>query len=118
MYQEITPDLATRCLELEAKWYRDNLTDADAEELSDERRSMQYAFRHYDALDLRGGAILVGDQIVAFTFGAPINHQTFGVHVEKADVVLQKIKEQIGEDDAEIAACNIKLKLLMMRKPK
>ena len=38
--------------------------------------------------------------------------------VEKADVVLQKIKEQIGEDDAEIAACNIKLKLLMMRKPK
>ena len=89
VYQEITPDLAARCLESEAKWYRDNLTDADAEELSDERRSMQYAFRHYDALDLRGGAILVGDQIVAFTFGAPINHQTFGVHVEKADVAFE-----------------------------
>ena len=44
VYQEIIPDLATRCLELEAKWYRDNLTDTDAEELSDERRSMQYAF--------------------------------------------------------------------------
>ena len=26
------------------------------------------------------------NEIIAFSFGAPINHNTFGVHVEKADV--------------------------------
>ena len=28
-------------------------------------------------------------KIVAFTFGMPINHETFGVHVEKADTNIE-----------------------------
>ena len=28
-------------------------------------------------------------KIVAFTFGMPINHETFGVHVEKADTSIE-----------------------------
>jgi hypothetical protein len=35
---------------------------------------------------LTGGAICVDGQIVAFSFGAPINGNTFGVHVEKGDI--------------------------------
>ena len=74
------------CLQLECKWYKANREDNDEEDLNDERRSIIYALNHYDELGLIGGAICVDHQIVAFTFGAPINHNTFGVHVEKANV--------------------------------
>ena len=47
---------------------------------------MTYALNHFDELGLIGGALLVDGKVIAFTFGAPINHDTFGVHVEKADV--------------------------------
>lgn len=85
-YMPINPKLVPECLELESKWYKTNRTDEDEEELNDERRSMTYALTHFKELGLIGGAICVDHQIVAFSFGAPINHNTFGVHVEKADV--------------------------------
>ncbi|CCY55173.1 putative uncharacterized protein [Bacteroides eggerthii CAG:109] len=36
-------------------------------------------------MGLTGGILHVEDKIAAFTFGMPINQNTFGVHVEKAD---------------------------------
>ena len=57
-YTPITKDRIQECLELEAKWCKAN--DCDQQEgTGNERR--------------------------AFTFGMPINKETFGVHVEKAD---------------------------------
>lgn len=85
-YLPITPELVPECLELEAVWFRANRDKNDDDELSGERRSMIYALQHYDALGLIGGALCVEGRIVAFTFGSPITHDTFGVHVEKADV--------------------------------
>jgi hypothetical protein len=85
-YRPITPDLVPECLTLECKWYKDNRTDADAEELSHERHSLTFALQHAVALGLMGGAICVDGQIIAFSFGAPINGSTFGVHVEKGDI--------------------------------
>ena len=85
-YIPITSDLVPECLKLEYKWYKSNRKDNDKEDLNDERRSIIYSLHHYDKLGLIGGAICVDRQIVAFTFGAPINHNTFGVHVEKANV--------------------------------
>lgn len=85
-YMEITPCLVPECLALEKKWYKANRTDDDAEELTHERRSMTFALQHAEELGLTGGAICVDGQIVAFSFGSPVNNDTFGVHVEKADV--------------------------------
>ncbi|MDR0538387.1 MAG: phosphatidylglycerol lysyltransferase domain-containing protein [Tannerellaceae bacterium] len=85
-YKPITPDLVNECLKLECKWYKANHTDEDEEKLSYERRSMTFALQHASELGLLGGAICVEGQIVAFSFGAPINANTFGVHVEKADI--------------------------------
>jgi hypothetical protein len=85
-YMEITPELVPECLELERKWYKANRTDDDAEELSNERRSLTYALEHAGELGLIGGSICADHQIIAFSFGAPINQNTFGVHVEKANI--------------------------------
>lgn len=85
-YMPITPELVPFCLELEKKWYKANKTEEDEEELSDERRSLTYALHHFNELGLIGGGICIGDKIIAFSFGAPVNHNTFAVHIEKADV--------------------------------
>lgn len=85
-YMPITPKLVPECLELEYKWFKANQTEEDKEELSYERRSITYALQHFKELGLIGGAICVDHQIVAFSFGMPINQNTFGVHIEKADI--------------------------------
>jgi hypothetical protein len=85
-YMPITPELVPECLILECKWYKANQTADAGEELSYERRSLTYALQHAGGLGLVGGAVCAEEQIVAFSFGAPINRNTFGVHVEKADI--------------------------------
>lgn len=85
-YMPITPELVPECLELESKWYKANKTEEDKEELSYERRSITYGLKHFNELGLTGGALCVNHQIIAFSFGMPINQNTFGVHIEKADV--------------------------------
>lgn len=82
----LSEELVPECLELECKWYKANHEENDTDALKAERRSMTYALNHFSELGLIGGGICVDGQIVAFSFGAAINHDTFGVHVEKADV--------------------------------
>ena len=79
-YIEITPELVPECLQLECKWFKANSNDDDEKKLNDERQSMIYALSHFEELGLTGGAICVNHQIVAFSFGAPITYNTFGVH--------------------------------------
>lgn len=50
-----------------------------------ERKALNLALRNFEALGLVGGALWVDDEIVGFTYGAPVNHDTFAVHIEKAD---------------------------------
>lgn len=83
-YIPITPDLIEECLKLETEWCKAN--DCDQHEgTGNERRALVYALHNFEAIGLTGGILRVNGQIVAFTFGMPINHETFGVHVEKAD---------------------------------
>ena len=84
-YEPLTAELVPECLGFEAKWYKANRTDDDQEELTDERKSMIFALNHFKELNLLGGAIRIDHKLIAFTFGSPINQDTFGVHVEKAD---------------------------------
>jgi hypothetical protein len=85
-YLPITPDLVPECLRLELQWFLANRGHDYDRALQYERRSMTFALNHAEELGLVGGAICVEGQIVAFSFGAPINSDTFCVHVEKADV--------------------------------
>ena len=49
------------------------------------KRALVYALHNFEELGLTGGILHVDGKIAAFTFGMPINQDTFGVHVEKAD---------------------------------
>ena len=83
-YTAITPDRIQECIDLEAEWCKAN--DCDQHEgTGNERRALLYALHNFDELGLTGGILHVDGKIAAFTFGMPINQETFGVHVEKAN---------------------------------
>ena len=87
-YKELTPALIPECLRLETLWCKENNCSEDVALLA-ERRSMTDALNHMEDLDLRGGVLHVNGNIVAFTFGAPINEETFDTCVEKADTDIE-----------------------------
>ncbi len=87
-YTPITPDRIQECLDLEAEWCKVNNCDQQ-EGTGNERRALIYALHNFEALGLTGGILHVNGKTVAFTFGMPINHETFGVHVEKADTSIE-----------------------------
>ena len=86
-YYDLTPALFDKCRRLHERWrsevQRDdikyNLT-ADAEQ-----RAMETMFKYWGELEMRGGCIMVGEELVAFTCGAPVTDDTFDVCIEKAD---------------------------------
>lgn len=87
-YTPLTSSHIQECLDLEAEWCKVNNCDQQ-EGTGNERRALVYALHHFDDLGLSGGILRVDGKIVAFTFGMPINQNTFGVHVEKADTSIE-----------------------------
>jgi uncharacterized protein len=53
--------------------------------IAHERQVVEEAFQHFDELGLIGLMLYANDKPAAFTFGAPINHNTFDVMVEKGE---------------------------------
>lgn len=98
-YKPITPELMNECIRLEAEWCLQNNCD-QFEGTGNERRAITYALNHFSELGLMGGALCVDGSIVAFTFGMPINADTFGVHVEKADTRIDGAYAMINHEFA------------------
>lgn len=98
-YTSITPDRIQECLDLEAEWCKVNHCDQQ-EGTGNERRALVYALHHFEELGLTGGILHVNGKIAAFTFGMPINNQTFGVHVEKADTQIDGAYAMINHEFA------------------
>ena len=101
-YRELAPELVPECLQLADRWCKLNeTTEQERRELEDEHRSLTDALLHFNELDLCGGVLHVDGRIVAFTFGAPINENTFDVCVEKADVEVEGSYTMINHEFAK-----------------
>ena len=62
---------------------------------------------NFEELGLTGGILHVDGKIAAFTFGMPINQDTFGVHVEKADTSIDGAYAMINYEFATISPNNM-----------
>lgn len=82
-YSPLTHAMIPDCEEMYREWCEDRRCEKDPS-LRQEREALLYAMEHYKELELEGGALWVEGKIIAFTFGAPVNHDTFCVHAEKA----------------------------------
>lgn len=85
-YEPLTSGHLEECLALVDAW-RSASTETDGRD--DERQMIVRTLSHCEELELLGGALRVGGELVAFSYGSPINATTFGIHVEKANVAYE-----------------------------
>ena len=81
-YEEISAKNIDKVRLCAKKWYG-QYDDMD-EELKNEMRGVELMLDNMEALDIVGGAIVVGDEVVSFTLGSAINEQIYNIHTEKA----------------------------------
>lgn len=84
-FVSLDPSMFAECMELEKQWSKNKDEDDVRLTPDEERRSMTYVMDNWDALGGIGGAIRADGKLIAFSFGGPVNRDTFDVCVEKAD---------------------------------
>lgn len=83
-YLPITREIIPGCLELYNRWCRENGGCEEDISLVEEREATNLAFNHFEKLQLKGGALCVDGQILAYSYGQALGSDTFGVHAEKS----------------------------------
>jgi hypothetical protein len=85
-FEFISEENITECYGMSIAWsleqFGGNSPDSDF-------CAVQKSFDYFKELDLIGGLIRQDGQVVAFTMGAPLNSNTFVVHIEKASRQIQ-----------------------------
>ncbi len=83
-YLPITREIIPGCLDLYNRWCQENGGCMEDESLAAECEYTRKAFRHFEELELTGGALRVEGNIIAYSYGQPLTTDTFGVHAEKS----------------------------------
>lgn len=92
------------CKKIERAWYNENATAAEPG-LRNEYKAVMAAMDFHDELDFEGGAIFVGEDPVALTFGEGLNPDTIVVHVEKANTDYDGAYQAISRMFLENSQC-------------
>lgn len=82
-YESLTPAHKDEVFALLHKWREGK--HADDRSIDVEEQVIRTGMENFNALGLLGGALYVGGRMVAFTYGSPLNDDTFCIHIEKAD---------------------------------
>lgn len=105
-YEPITDANKAECLAFGEKWCDQRM--AEDPSIAYEKMAIIEAFRDFDALGLRGGAIRVYGNIEAFSFGKKINEDTAVLHVEKANAQMRGLYTAINKEFAANAWGDVK----------
>lgn len=79
----LTEEIVPACLQFYQEWCEERRCEEDRG-LEQERQALTYALARFQELGITGGSLWVEGKMVAFTFGAPVNYNTFCIHAEKA----------------------------------
>lgn len=82
-YKPLTSEYIPGCMEFAEKWLE--IKDGRDSGLIHEYQAIKKAFQNYSYLELKGGLILIDNNIEAFTFGEMLTHEMANVHIEKAN---------------------------------
>lgn len=103
-YLPITEEIIPQCREQLNIWYETHKrANPDDPFICYEQAAIHEIFDHFDAFKLKGGAILIDNKVVAFTFGEKLNSDTAVIHVEKADPTIRGIYVAINQSFVENA---------------
>lgn len=82
-YEPLTDDNVEECFQMALRWREFNGCEGDPEKNKEMCVALN-SLRLQKELELRGGALRAGGEVVAFTLGEPVSEDTFVVHIEKA----------------------------------
>jgi hypothetical protein len=99
-FEAITPENMPEVLLMNARWCDENGCEGD-KSLEQEICSVRNALREYFSLGLDGGLLRAGGEVVAFSIGERLNHDTYLVHIEKAFGEIQGAYAMINQQFAE-----------------
>ena len=91
----ITPDHCKILSEFNEKWCEGRCEESS---LGHEMCAVNIALKNYEALGLSGLMLYKNGRLVAYSYGEPINHDTFCVHVEKADQDVRGAYQMINRE--------------------
>ena len=83
------------CIALYDHWM-DEKTGEDAQEMADERRSVELALQNMDALGLTGGTIYIDGKLCAFTIGERLYPQMQLIHIEKRGIQSMTVSSRLS----------------------
>jgi len=88
---QLTRSLIPECIELDERWAEQKTIAAEQGRYTydAERRSLLRVFEHWEELGGTGLVLRVEGKVVAFTYGAPINYDTYNICMEKADTTCE-----------------------------
>lgn len=93
-YRPLEPAMFPECMRLLQDW-SDNAEAIGhiqgTESKVMERESISHVFEHWEQFGAIGGALFVNGKMAAFTYGVPINVNTFDLCVEKADIAFKGV---------------------------
>ncbi len=96
-YLPITCEIIPQCREVLKNWYEMHENPDDIF-VGQENKAIQEILDNFKDFKLKGGAILLGGKIVAFTFGEKLNSDTAVIHVEKADPTIRGAYTAINQN--------------------
>lgn len=91
-FEPLSRDNLEECLQVDRDWYLQSREREGVKEdwdLRAETLALRDAVNHFEALQLEGGLIRTGGQVVAFTIGDRLGTEGFDVHFEKAYAEIQ-----------------------------
>ena len=98
-FRQLSSELTPACIEVAREWLEKKAENGEADTfLQYELDSITDCLLHFDELKLRGGAILIGGKVQAFSFGEPLNSEMLVIHTEKANSDIRGLFQVINHD--------------------
>lgn len=95
-FHPLTKEYLTQCFDLQERWCEWKRCEEDMNLLG-EWDAVGEALANYEALEVRGGVIVIDGKVEAFTFGELLNTETAVVHIEKASPELPALYSLINQ---------------------
>lgn len=95
-YYDVTSENVQECMEMNRKWLEQYVTEED-KGLIEESKAVNEILKHFTELNIKGGILRKEGQVVAYTIGEPLNHNTYVIHMEKAFYEVQGAYPMINQ---------------------
>jgi len=106
-YVPLTKDLFHDCMAL-VRELKQGYATSQPEVLDSEEEAIFEALHNMEALNFKGGAILINNKVEAFTFGEQLNSNTMLIHIEKANANFRGLYQAINQQFCELHCTHVK----------